>query len=170
MFAIVQDGIIMLMVQSGSAFEWDGNFYPANWCNLSSPEEKANIGMVDVVYGPQLNDQYYWVTQDQPVYNAETNEVYIGFTCVAKDLDQTKANCINQVNSTAYSILLPTDWMVVKSFETGSTIPADWNTWRQSVRTTAQDTVTTINSSSDVAAVELVMNNLVWPPSPDQGV
>lgn len=124
--------------------------------------------MVDVVYGPYLNDQYYWVTQNEPVYNAETNQVYIGFTCVAKDLDSTKANCANQVNSAAYSILLPTDWMVVKSVETGSPIPDNWNTWRQSIRTTARDAVTAITAATDVFEVETIMNNLVWPLSPDQ--
>jgi len=170
MFAIVQDGNIMMMVPPNSAFEWGGNFYPANWCNLSSPEEKAAIGMVGVVYGPQLSDQYYWVTEDTPVYNAETNQVYIGFTCVGKDLAQTKSDCVSQINNSAYNILLPTDWMVVKGIETGTPVPTDWNTWRQSIRTTAQDTVTAIDAAVDVAEVEAIMNNVVWPSDPNQGV
>jgi hypothetical protein len=170
MFAIVQNGIIMLLVQPGVPFEWDGNFYPANWCNVSTPEEKASIGMVDVVYGTQANDQYYWVSEDTPVYNSETNQVDINYTNTPKDLTGVKTGSVQQVNSIAYSILLPTDWMVVKAVETSTTVPADWNTWRESIRTTAADTTTAIDSAADVDAVETIMQNIVWPLAPDQGV
>lgn len=168
MFAIVQNGIIMLLVQPGVAFEWDGNFYPANWCNVSTPQEKASIGMVDVVYGPQANGQYYYVSQNAPVYNAQTNQVDITFTSTPKDLTGVKTSSISQVNSTAYSILLPTDWMVVKAIETSTTVPAAWNTWRQSVRTVATSTVNSIEAAADVDAVATVMQNIVWPKDPDQ--
>jgi len=170
MFAIVQNGIIMLLVQPGVAFEWDDVFYPSNWCNLSTPEEKTAIGMVDVVYGQQANDQYYWVSQDEPVYNAETNQVDINYTNTPKELDGVKSSSISQVNSTAYTILLPTDWMVVKAIETSTTVPAAWNTWRESIRTTAATTATAINAAVDVAGVETIMQNIVWPLDPDQGV
>lgn len=168
MFAIVQNGIIMLLVQPGVAFEWEGNFYPANWCNVSTPQEKAAIGMVDVVYGPQADGQYYYVSQNAPVYNAQTNQVDITFTNTPKDLTGVKTNAISQVNSTAYSILLPTDWMVVKAVETSTTVPTDWNTWRESIRTTAATATTSINSATDVDAVETVMQNIDWPKDPDQ--
>jgi hypothetical protein len=168
MFAIVQNGIIMLLVQPGVPFEWDGNFYPANWCNVSTPEEKASIGMVDVVYGTQANDQYYWVSEDAPVYNSEMNQVDINYTNTPKDLTGVKTSSVQQVNSTAYSILLPTDWMVVKAVETSTTVPANWNTWRESIRTTAADTTTAIDSAADVDAVATIMQNIVWPKDPDQ--
>jgi hypothetical protein len=168
MFAIVQNGMIMLLVQAGNAFEWNGNFYPANWCNLSTPEEKAAIGMVDVVYGQQANDQYYFVSQNNPTYNAETNQVDISFTSTPKNLAGVKTSSVQQVNSTAYSILLPTDWMVVKAVETSTTVPADWNAWRESIRTTAATAVTSINNAVDVDAVATVMQNIVWPLSPEQ--
>lgn len=168
MFAIVQNGIVMLIVSAGTSFTWDGIDYPANWCNLSTPEEKAAIGMVNVVYGTQANDQYYWVSQDAPVYSSETNEVDINFTNTPKDLTGVKTNAISQVNSTAYSILLPTDWMVVKAVETSTTVPTAWNTWRQAVRTTATSTVNSIEAAADVDAVATVMQNIVWPKDPDQ--
>ena len=158
----------MMLVQPGVAFEWDGVFYPANWTNLSTPEDKAAIGMVDVVYGQQANDQYYWVSQNEPVYNAETNQVDISFTNTPKDLATVKTSSVQQVNSTAYSILLPTDWMVVKAVETNTTVPVDWNTWRESIRTTAATATTAIDSAVDVDAVATIMQGIVWPLSPDQ--
>ena len=168
MFAIVQNGIIMLLVQAGTAFTWNGVEYPANWCNLSSPQDKAAIGMVNVVYGAQANDQYYWVTQQDPVYNAQTNQVDINFTSTPKDLTSVKGSSINQINSTAYSILLPTDWMVVKAVETSTTVSPAWNSWRQSIRTTASAAVSGVEGATNVDEVAAVMSNINWPKSPDQ--
>jgi hypothetical protein len=110
------------------------------------------------------------VTQDEPVYNAETNQVDINYTSTPQDLVSVKSNSVSQVNSTAYATLLPTDWMVVKGIETGTPVPPAWNTWRESIRTTAASAVTAINAATDVAEVETVMQNLVWPLDPDQGV
>lgn len=158
----------MMLVQPGVAFEWDGNFYPANWCNFATPEDKASIGMVDVVYGTQASDQYYWVSEDAPVYNSETNQVDINFTNTPKDLTTVKTGAISQINSTAYSILLPTDWMVVKAIETSTTVPTAWNTWRQSIRTTATTAISSIEGAADVDAVATIIQNIVWAKDPDQ--
>lgn len=170
MFAIVQNGIIQMLISAGTPFTWNGIEYPANWCNLSTPEEKAAIGMVDVVYGQQPNDQYYWVTEQTPVYNAETNQVDINFTSTPKDLTKVKESSISQINGTAYSILLPTDWMVVKAVETSTTVSHVWNVWRQSIRTTAANAVSAVEGSANVDEVAAVMSGITWPLSPDQVV
>ena len=112
MFAIISNGVIALLVPAGTAFEWDGIQYPANWCNLSSPEEKATIGMVDVVYGQYPNDQYYWVSQDAPVYNGTVVE--INYTATPKDLAQCQTQAVDATNAAAYSILQPSDWRIGK--------------------------------------------------------
>ena len=168
MFAIVQNGQVMLLVQAGTPFEWDGVQYAANWCNLSTPEEKAAIGMVDVVYGTQPNQTYYWVSEDAPVYNAQTNQVDINFTATPKDLTSVKTNAINQINATAYSLLFPTDWMVVKATETSTSVPPAWNSWRQSVRNTATNAVNSVEGAVDVNAVATAVSAITWPPNPDQ--
>ena len=149
MFAIISDNAIAMLVAPGTPFEWDGVQYPANWCNLSTPEEKAAIGMVDVVYGQYPNDQYYWVSQDAPVY--QDGVVKINYTATPKDLFECQNQAVNATNATAYSILLPTDWMVVKAVETGGTVAPDWNTWRQEIRTQAAAQVAAINACTTVA-------------------
>jgi len=168
MFAIIQNGIIQLLITAGSQFSWDGIDYPPNWVNLSSPEEKAAIGMVDVVYGQQANDQYYWVQQNAPVYNAQTNQVDISFTNTPKDLTTIKTNALNTVNATAYSLLQSSDWMVVKGIETSTPVSADWNSWRASIRATADSTRTAVTSAADVDAVATIMSNIAWAKSPAQ--
>ena len=168
MFAIIQNGQIMLLVTAGVPFEWDGVQYPANWCNTSTPQDKADIGMVDVVYGSQPSETYYWVTQNAPVYNAQTNQVDVNFTATPKDLTSVKTNATNQINSTSYSILFPTDWMVVKAVETSTTVAPAWNSWRQSVRNTATTAVNSVEGATDVDGVAQAVSAIVWPKSPDQ--
>jgi len=164
MFAIISNGLIALLVPAGTAFEWDGIQYPANWCNLSSPEEKAAIGMVDVVYGQYPNDQYYWVSQDAPVY--KDGVVTIDYTATPKDLFECQSQAVNATNAAAYSILLPTDWMVVKAIETGGTVSPAWNTWRQTIRTQAADYVTAINACTTVAQLA-ALPSVEWAHDPN---
>ncbi len=165
MFAIVQNDTIVQLVPEGTAFELDGVQYPANWCNLSTPEDKAAIGMVDVIYGQAPSDTYYWVTQAAPAL--VNGQVVVNYTSTPKDLNQTKANCKSQINTTAYTLLFPTDWMVVKATETSTPMDPAWNTWRQSIRTTAADYTAAITAAADMPALEAVMGNVTWPHDPD---
>jgi hypothetical protein len=168
MFALVQNGIIQFLIQSGVPFSWNGIDYPGNWIQLASSEQRSSIGICSVVYGERDNDQYYWIQQNAPIYNEQTNQVDITFTCTPKDLTQIKSNAFNQVNQIAYSILFPTDWMVVKSVETSTPISPDWNIWRASIRATADQTRTAITSAPDVFAVQTIMGSIVWAKSPSQ--
>ena len=164
MFAIISNGVIALLVPAGTAFEWDSINYPANWCNLSSPEEKAAIGMVDVVYGSQPSDVYYWVSQDAPVYTGTVVE--INYTATPKDLAQCQTNAVDATNAAAYSILQPSDWMVVKGYETKSAISPAWNTWRQDIRTQCNAQVIAINGCTTVDQLA-ALPPVQWANDPD---
>ena len=154
MFAIISNGVIALLVPAGTAFEWAETQYPANWCNLSSPEEKAAIGMVDVVYGQYPNDQYYWVSQDAPVYNGTVVE--INYTATPKDLFECQNQAVTALNAAAWSILTPTDWMVTKAVETKSSVPTNWNDWREQIRlqaSTQRNAITACKTVDELAAL-----------------
>jgi hypothetical protein len=131
-------------IREGNAFVIDGTQYPANWLNLSTPEEKAEIGLEEVIATNQpANQTYYWVSET-------LNGASLTYTNTPKDLDPCKVNAVNQTNATAYNILLPTDWMVVKAYETGGSVAPAWNTWRQTIRTQAQDYVIAINACTTI--------------------
>jgi hypothetical protein len=131
-------------IREGNPFEINGIQYPANWLNLSTPEEKLAIGLEEVVATNQpANQQFYWVSET-------LNGAQLTYTNTPKELAPCKANVVNQTNASAYSLLLPTDWMVVKAYETGGSIPAAWNTWRQTIRTEAQDYVRTVNACTTI--------------------
>jgi hypothetical protein len=157
MFAIISNGVIALLVPAGTAFEWDSIQYPANWCNLSSPEEKAAIGMVDVVYGQYPNDQYYWVSQDAPIIVGD--QVQINYTATPKDLFECQNQAVTALNAAAWSILTPTDWIVTKAVETKSSVPTNWNDWREQIRlqaSTQRNAITNCKTVEELAALPLV--------------
>ena len=149
-------------IQEGTQFTIDGVEYPSNWLNLSTPEEKAEIGLEEVIAtNSPASDVYYWVS-------TELNEASLTYINTPKDLDTVKSNAVSQINQTAYSILLPSDWMVVKSVETNTPMSTDWNTWRQSIRTTADTARTAVATATDVEAVQTIMSSITWSPDPNQ--
>jgi len=165
MFAIVQNDQVALYVPDGSSFTWDGVQYPPQWTAQATPEQMAQIGMLPVVYGTYPNDQFYWVSQDTPIITA--TEVTINYTATPKDITQLKSQMTAQVNQSAYTILLPSDWMVVKAIETGGTVSPAWNTWRQTIRTQAADAVTVIEACTTVEQLA-ALPSVPWTPDPNQ--
>ena len=164
MFAYIKDSTFQYFIPQGTAFEIDGTQYPANWLNLSTPEEKAAVGIVDVVYGTQPDDRYYWVSQDAPVY--ADGVVTVNYTATPKDFATLQTSAVAAINAMAYLLLAPSDWMVVKAFETSTKIANPWNTWRAEIRkqTNAQRAAiaacTTVEELAALPAVE-------WAHDPD---
>jgi len=147
-------------INEGQAFTIGDVQYPNNWLNLSTPEEKLAIGLEEVIAtNSPANDQYYWVS-------STLDKASLTYTNTPKDLTTVKSNALSQVNNTAYTILQPSDWMVVKAFETSTPINPDWNTYRASVRATADQTRTAVTAAQDVDAVATIMGNINWAKSP----
>lgn len=147
-------------IQEGTQFTIGGITYPSNWLNLSTPEQKSAIGLEEVIATNQpANDQYYWVS-------TELNGPSLTYINTPKNLTDVKSNALSQVNSTAYSLLFPSDWMVVKAFETSTPINSDWNTWRASIRATADSTRTAVTAAQNVDAVATIMGSIQWAKSP----
>jgi peroxiredoxin family protein len=163
MFAIISNGVIALLVPAGTAFEWDGVQYPANWCNLSSPEEKAAIGMVDVIHEARPDDRYYWVTEASPVI--ANGVVKIGYTKTPKDLAELQKQAIEQVNATAGSILAPSDYMVIKATETVTPMDATWSEWRETIREQARSQQAAVNACTTVAQLA-ALSAVDWASEP----
>lgn len=165
MFAYVLNNAFQYFIPQGTAFEIDGTQFPSNWLNLSTPEEKAAVGIVDVVYGAYPNDQYYWVSQDAPVY--ADGVVTVNYTATPKDLLELQSNAVTTVQQQAYSILLPSDWMVVKGIETGAKVADNWNTWRQEIRSQCATQVIAIKACTSVDELAK-LSSVQWAKDPNQ--
>jgi len=146
-------------IQEGTAFEIDGVQYPANWLNLSTPEEKAELGLEEVITTNSPADQrYYWVSE-------ELNGAELTYINTPKDLDQCKEVAISQTNAVAYSLLQPTDWMVTRQVEASVPVLPEWTTYREAVRTTANQAKADYAACTTVDEIAAVI--IEWPVSPD---
>lgn len=140
------------------AFEHDGVQYPANWLRLATVEEREAIGITEVVEQPRPDDRFYWVSQ-----NPDGT-----WTAIPKDLDSLKTTWAAQMRQTAWSMLMPSDWMVVRKQEDGTAIPQEWTDYRAAVRTAAQTAVSNLEAAADIDAFISSVTSVQWPVSPGQ--
>ena len=133
------------------AFEHEGIQYPANWLRLASNEERAALGITEVVEQPRLDDRYYWV-QD----NGNGT-----FTSTAKDLESIRSMRLAEIQTTAYSLLAPTDYKYVRSVETGEPVDDATKAHRTAIRTAYTANETAINACTTVEALAAL--TFTWP-------
>lgn len=130
--------------------------YPANWLRLSTTEEKEAIG-IEILPDPPVWDQRFYVGYDAdgnliPRDHAELVEVWTLTT-----------------RTTANTLLAPSDWMIVREADNGTAVKADWKTWRQSIRTTAEQKVADIAATAttdELAAYVTTSAYATWPDEP----
>ncbi len=163
--------------------------YPSNIFMLWSSSELEAIGIYEVVIdNTNLKDKEYYINTNQS-FNFASGTVTASYgTATAKPLDNvlwqdgdsdmpegTSVGDVKQsgvrppklaiVNSQAYGLLEPNDWMVVKATETSGTVASDWTTYRAGVRTAADSMKTKINAVSTVDALAaLYVYNDATPP------
>lgn len=146
-------------VRDDAPFEIDGVQYAGNWFQLVSKQDVANAGFELVVASNQrADDRFYWVSET-------LDKATLTYTNTPKDLEELKKNGVSQLNSTAYSLLFPSDWMVIRAAE-GTPITADWTAYRSAVRTTANTARTAIEASTDVDSL-IAASNIDWPKDPN---
>ena len=128
------------IIRAGKA--WTDNDqiqHPANWM-VWSDEEKAAKGLVyEADADTSFDSRFYWSAgvarslDDVNEVDADGNPILDadGEQVVTKGL---KTNAIAQTKVTAGGLLAPTDWMVVRSAENGTDIPADVLAYRAAVR------------------------------------
>ena len=117
----------------------------------------------------------YGAATPQSLDDTTTTDPVTGETGTTPGL---KSNAISTQNAQAYGLLEPSDWYVVRKSENGTAIPSDWDTWRESIRTTYQQQVVAINACTTVPELQAlyVYNDATppvrplpeFPPSPDQ--
>jgi hypothetical protein len=141
-----------------SPFSHDGINYPANWLRLSTLEEKEAIGITEVPDPPYYDQRFYWG------YDADGN-------LIPKDHTQLVTQWSDQTRTTAGTLLLPSDWLVVRQADNGTEVPVEWKDWRQSIRLETGTKINAIEATTttdELAAYITGPDYPVWPPDPNQ--
>ncbi len=135
-------------------FEANGTLFPANWLRLSSPDDRAAVGITEVPDPPTWDQRFYWG------YTASG-------TLIPKDHGVLVSVWVDQTRQTANTLLAPSDWMVVREIDNGTPMSSGVKVWRQETRTACEQKVVSIRStdSTDSLAVYITGPEYpVWPP------
>ena len=114
-----------------SAFTHNNIQYPANWIRLSTPEQKAEIGITEAPDPAIWDQRFYWG------YDQDGN-------LIPKDHPQLVTQWSSQTRTTAGTLLSPTDWMIVREVDNATPVPTDIKTTRQNIRILCNHKVNTI--------------------------
>ena len=178
MWALVESGSVSTIYTRPKAITMGDVNYPSNIFMLWTSSELEAIGIYEVVINnTNYKDSEYYINTDQSFAFASGTVTASYGTATARPLaDSTdpetgvvtrglKYNHAQAIDTQAYGLLLPSDWMVVKATETGGSVASAWTTYRAAVRTAAASMVTKINAVSDVDALAaLYVYNDATPP------
>ena len=146
-------------LRPGRPFTHNGIQYPANWLRLTSWAEKEAIGITEVPDPAPVDTRFYWDT-DIPKQLEDTTDAASGITTTGLKT-QWKA----QQDQTAYSLLAPTDWYIVRKSETDEAIPVGITSFRGEVRTVCEGRKVAIDGATDVPSLVGIVTfyGLDWP-------
>jgi hypothetical protein len=179
MFALVENGQFVKIVNSNKGITINDNQYPKSIFSLWTNEEREAIGIYEVIVdSSNKQDQYYYINTDIS-YSYADNVVTGSYgTATPKRLDDENAvdeddnplldhngnqivNSglktleIEKIKQQASGLLSPTDWHVVKATEVSDySVPSDVATYRTNVRAKSNEMETQINACSDVDALK----------------
>ena len=148
-------------LQEGTGFtDKDGNQYPSNWLNLSTEEEKLEIGITWVADVVRADDRFYWDGNlDNPKALEDVTETVEGKEYITKGL---KSNFIAQIKNTAGTMLAQSDWYVIRKLERSVDIPEEVATNRATIITESNRLEDAITKSKTVEELINVLNNQKW--------
>ena len=118
--------------------------YPANWLRLSSPEERAAIGITEQPEPAWYDQRFYWSPE------------------LPKDHSQLVEQWIGQTRATANTLLAPTDWMVIREADNGKPMDAAIKAERQRIREVAGTKVAAINATATTAELAAYITSAAY--------
>ena len=119
------------------AWEHNGVQYPANWLRLSTAQDRAELGILWEDASPTYNQKWYWGKDSDG-------------NLIPKTYTDLKTLWIAKTKAAANTLLQPSDWRVIKAKERGTTMNANWKTWRQTIRDECTTMVAAIEGTGDV--------------------
>ena len=126
----------------------DGTQYPANWLRLSSAADKAAIGITEVPDPEPYDQRFYW-GPGLPKDHGELVEQWVAAT-----------------RTTAGSLLIPTDWMVIREMDNGAAMDPAIKAWREEIRGAAGVKNAAIEATADTDALAAYITGAVYPVWP----
>ena len=165
-WAIVKNNQVIEILNGAKAVTIKGIQYPSSIFSAWTKADLKNIGIYPTQITSTIDSKTHTPTGGV-TYTVNTDHVAIHYAKKAHVLEDVsvttdgesiltkglKTKLLEQVDSNAYTVLAPSDWMTTRQIETGVTIADDWKTWRASVRTQAKAMKTAINAVTTITDV-----------------
>jgi len=180
MYALVENNQFVKLMRTNKGFTLNNLQYPKEVFTLWTDAERKAIGIYPVRTDTTNKKDEAWYINTYISYVVNGDEVVGSYgTATAKNINDTlwtqqdadeglipEGDSVGDVatrglkylkkemiDNQCAGILAPSDWMVVKATETGTTMDSGWKTWRASVRTKCNSMQTQIDNASDVDAL-----------------
>jgi hypothetical protein len=173
MYALVENNQFVKLMRTNKGFTLNDLQYPKEVFTLWTDAERKAIGIYPVRTDATNKKDEAWYINTNISYAVSGDEVVGSYgTATAKAIDDRNATDEDgveldpvvvikglktikkeMIDNQCAGILAPSDWMVVKATETGTTMDSGWKTWRASVRTKCNSMQTQIDNASDVDAL-----------------
>jgi hypothetical protein len=180
MFAVVESGSIVSMPKGNKGIQIGDLKYPASIFTLWTEAERNAIGVYTVeIDETNRKDEEWYINTNityafgsgkvTGTYGTSTARAIADTKWTQKEIDDGDAPAGADTNTIkdeglktikkrmfdnqCAGLLAPSDWMVIKATETGTTMDSGWKTWRASVRTKCNSMQTQIDNAADVDAL-----------------
>lgn len=137
------------------AFESGGILYPSNWLRLATPDERTAAGITETADPLYYDQRFYWG------YDSEGN-------LIPKDHDQLVVQWVDQTRTTANTLLLPTDWMIVRESDNGTPANPETKVWREEIREACHAKVLVIEQTTTTTELADYITGPDYPVWPSQ--
>lgn len=146
------------------AFKLNGVRYPSNWLLLSTPQERAALGFKPTQHGQKPNSRFY--IEGAMTVDTSGPVVQVTYAAIPKNVSALKTQFINDVKTTARSLLSQDDWQAIRAFEDpGKPITQDVKQWRADIRAATNAHETAVNTCTTLANLE-ALPDISWPVDP----
>jgi len=159
-WAEVKAGQVIKVNVGNRAVTVNGRHHPASIFRLWTGEDLKSLGFYPYRIVKEEGDSRFY-KDGGTSYSISDDETEVIGTIAAKEksIDDLKEMYHNQVNNTAYSLLHPTDWEVVKASELGTSISDDLKTFRTDVRSKCNELQTSIAACTSFDDLKVILDS-----------
>ena len=94
-FAVVQNGAVRQVLQMDTQFTIGDKTYSSNFLRSSSPQEKLEAGVWEIIEGVRADDRFYWVSPASYRVNEVNSTVEASYATTAKELNDREESDSN---------------------------------------------------------------------------
>tara|TARA_R100000781_G_scaffold76059_1_gene47281 strand:+ start:604 stop:1149 length:546 start_codon:yes stop_codon:yes gene_type:complete len=157
-WAEVKADQVINIINGAMAVEKDGIKHPASIFSLWSSDELIKIGYYPYREVKEQADSRFY-SKSNIKYTISKTEVVGTISANARDLNKIKKNYLIQINTTAYNLLHPTDWIVIKAQELGTTVDSKITTYRSAIRTKCNELEKAMTDASNVVEITAIIDS-----------